>query len=365
MRTKRVVMCIAWTVCALSIVAASVPALAAASDVQRPATLSQRDAELLRIFSPDEIQAFRGQLVMFLQDINRLREMTGHPADKAESDLFSARLANLKDVDIARWLAAGANLAPARRALDSALASAAAAKVHARDRVREPATTPDFPMADYGTKCLEIQTNTDIVFIAKTAVNAAKLLWIPAKNLCDEVVVIAGEGGNGSSLCDVTDEALEMLKILYEEYYICDNGDSAAEADANYKRLAYLNEQIDTDYKAIVSNENANTAATIQAMTTLSQNSQTSLLRLMIEQNLSSGGPKVISFELPEVLGGNLESVRDLVTHLIASLQASGQNVGNAPFYLNRGNELFAEGQYKLAYAKYRWAYLVAAKSSL
>lgn len=365
MRTRCFVMCVVWTICALGFVAVSVPALAAGGDAPGPTTLSQRDADLLRAYSPAEIQAFRDQLGAIMADVTRLREMAGVALSKDEEARSKARLANMRDVDIARWLATGVDLAPVKRAVEDAIGTVKVVQIHARSRMAAPTTTPDFPMADYGVKCLEIQTNTDIVFAAKTALNVAKLVWIPLKNACEQVVVIAGEGGNGSSVCDVTDMALEAVDLIYNEYYICDNGDAAAEAEANYKRLAYLNEQIDTDYKATIANSNANTAATIQAMTTLSQNSQTSLLRLMIEQNLSSGGPKVISFELPEVLGGNLESVRDLVTHLIASLQASGQNVGNAPFYLNRGNELFAEGQYKLAYAKYRWAYLVASKSSL
>jgi hypothetical protein len=327
-------------------------------------TPSERDAELLRVFSPGEIQTFRDHLAAITADVSRLRDMTGLAMSKDDEARAKARLASLKDADIAHWLAAGVDLAPLKRALEDAIGTVAVVKIHAQDRRVAPATTPDFPMADYGVKCLEIQTNTDIVFAAKTALNVAKLIWIPLKNACEQVVVIAGEGGNGSSVCDVTDMALEAVDLVYNEYYICDNGDAAAEAEANYKRLAYINEQIDTDYKATIANDNANTAQTLATITTLSQQSQTSLLRLMIEQNLSSGGPKVISFELPEVLGGNLEAVRDLVTHLIASLLASHQNVGNAEFYLNRGNELLASGDYKLAYAKYRWAYQAAAKSS-
>jgi hypothetical protein len=338
-------------------------------------TPSERDAEMLRVFSPGEIQTFRDHLAAITADVSRLRDMAGLAMSKDEEARAKARLASLKDADIAHWLAAGVDLAPLNRALEDAIGTLAVVKIHAQDRRVAPATTPDFPMADYGVKCLEIQTNTDIVFAAKTALNVAKLIWIPLKNACEQVVVIAGEGGNGSSVCDITDMALEAVDLVYNEYYICDNGDAAAEAEANYKRLAYLNEQIDTDYKAtiandnantatIVSNSNANTAQTIATVTTLSQQSQDSLLRLMIEQNLSSGGPKVISFELPQVLGGNLEAVRDLVTHLIASLLASHQNVGNAEFYLNRGNELLASGDYKLAYNKYRWAYQAAAKSS-
>jgi|GEM_PF-5746159 len=204
----------------------------------------------------------------------------------------------------------------------------------------------DFPVADYGVKCLEIQTNSDVVFGFTLALNAAKLIWIPLKDACDEVVVVLGEGGNTSLLCTVTDEILQAADLLFNEYFICDNGDAAAEAAANYKRLAFLNEQIDADYQA-----------TATAISSASQQNQADYLKLMIEQNLASSEPPVGYFELPLTKGGVLETVQSIVTTLISTMQASGLGVGKASNLLSKGDAFLASGKYKMAYAKYRLAY--------
>lgn len=144
---------------------------------------------------------------------------------------------------------------------------------------------------------------------------------------------------------------------------------------ANYARLAYINEQIDTDYNAIVSNDNTNKAAIVAnddankaaivandnantaALLASIQQNQGNMLKMMIEQNLASTGPSVGSFELPLAKGGQLETVRDLVAALIAAIQSCGIGVGSAPAYLSQGNAYLAIGQYKMAYARYRAAY--------
>lgn len=266
------------------------------------------------------------------------------------------------------------------------MAKTATADLHAQGGAVSPATTANFPMAQYGSACNGYTSNSDVVFSYQTALNAAKLVWIPLKDACDEVLVVAGEGGNTSLACIIPDEVLQAAELILAQYTICDGDTQSAQVSANYARLAYLNEQIDSDFNATVSNDNANTAALMAAGTAntnaimandnankaaiivndntntaailaLMQANQGQLVSLSIQQNLASSGPAIGDYELPIASGGHLETARDIVANLIISLQSLGQGVGNAPGFLSQGNAYFSQGQYKQAYAKYRSAY--------
>jgi hypothetical protein len=249
-----------------------------------------------------------------------------------------------------------------------------------------PATTAGFPGAHYGSACSGYTSNSDVVFGYQTALNTAKLIWGAADRACNEVVVILGEGGNGSLVCIIADEILQAAELILDEYTICDGDTQGAQVTANYDRLAYINEQIDTDHNAamandnanknaIVANDNANAGAT-QAndnankaaivandnanqvvLVQLLANTAAQLLKTQIETNLASSGPPVGYYELPAAKGGQLEAVRDDVAALIQTFQSSGLGVGSAATYLSQGNSYLASHQYKLAYARYRTAY--------
>ena len=394
--------------CTLTFIVAPRPSLAAFGDPQAQAALAQRDAELLQTFSPGEIQKVRDQLGTITGDLLQIQTMIGHPADKAESARFKSRAANLKDVDIARWLAAGVDLAPLQRDIENAMAKTAVAEIRAQNGAVTPATTAGFPGTQYGSACSGYTSNSDVVFGYQTALNTAKLIWVAADRACNEVVVILGEGGNGSLVCIIADEILQAAELILDEYTICDGDTQGAQVAANYDRLAYINVQIDTDHNAAIANENANknaivandsanagatqandnanraaivandnaNAGAIQAndnanktaiignananqvvLVQILANTAAQLLKTQIETNLASSGPAVGYYELPAAKGGQLEAVRDDVAALIQALQSSGLGVGTAATYLSQGNTYLASGQYKMAYARYRSAY--------
>jgi hypothetical protein len=394
--------------CVVTFVMVPRPSMAAFGDPQAQAALAQRDAELLQTFSPGEIQKVRDQLDTITGDLLQIRTMIGHPAGKAESARFKSRAANLKDVDIARWLAAGVDLAPLQRDIENAMAKTAVAEIRSQDGAVTPATTAGFPGAQYGSACSGYTSNSDVVFGYQTALNTAKLVWVAADRACNEVVVVLGEGGNGSLVCIIADEILQAAELVLDEYTICDGDTQSAQVTANYDRLAYINGQIDTDYNAtiansntnasatqandnanrntivandnanagatqandnankntIVANDNANKAAIISndnanqvVLVQLLANTAAQLLKTQIETNLASSGPPVGYYELPAAKGGQLEAVRDDVAALIQTFQSSGMGVGSAATYLSQGNGYLASHQYKLAYARYRSAY--------
>lgn len=384
---------------------------AAFSDPQNGAPLSPRDQALLKTFSPEEIQAVRDQLSSITSDLLQIQTMIGLPANQPRASVISAQEANLRDVDIARWLAAGVDLGPLQRDVAAAKAKTSMAVLRNQKGAVSPATTAGFPVAQYGSACAGYTSNSDVVFGYETALNTAKLVWIPLKDACDEVLVALGEGGNTSLACIIPDEILQAAELILAQYTICDGDTQSAQVAANYDRLAYINEQIDGDYNATISNDNANknaivandnsnaaatqandnnnkntivandnaNAAAIQtnddnnknaiiandnsntaAIIALIQQNQGQIMKSFIETNLASSETPLGTFELPLSQGGQLETARDIAANLIASLHSAGLGVGNAVTYLSQGNNYLASGQYKLAYARFRAAYQAA-----
>ena len=364
---------------------------------QADAPLSPRDAALLRAFPPAEIQAVRDQLSAITADLAQIQTMIGLPADQSQAALINAQQAQLRDVDIARWLAAGVDLSALQRDVASAKAKTSMAVLRNQKGVMSPNTTAGFPVAQYGSACGGYTSNSDVVFGYQTALNTAKLVWIPLKDACDEVLVALGEGGNTSLACIIPDEILQAAELILAQYTICDGDTQGAQVAANYDRLAYLNEQIDTDYNATVSNDNSNknaivandnaNAAATQAndnsnknaivandnanknTIVANDNANTAAILLALQQalgkidnalmeaNLASSSPPVGIYELPLSSGGQLEPIRDLVTAMITKMVANGQYVGTASTYLSQGNTYLAAHQYKLAFNRYRAAY--------
>jgi hypothetical protein len=86
-------------------------------------------------------------------------------------------------------------------------------------------------------------------------------------------------------------------------------------------------------------------------------------LRLAIESNLArlETATPIAMFELPASQGGYIEVTRDIVTDVIAKMQAAGESVGRAPNILAEGNAFLAAQKYKHAYRMYGMAYRRAA----
>jgi hypothetical protein len=88
------------------------------------------------------------------------------------------------------------------------------------------------------------------------------------------------------------------------------------------------------------------------------------MLKLQIEENLLlQGQDRLSAFARPEVYGGNLELVRQIVDEAIAMTEAAGGNVGCASFDLGIGDDAFAVGDYSNAFDLYRKAYRAVVKA--
>ena len=378
------------------------------------------DAELLQYFSQEEIQSFRDQLFNIINNQIEIQSMLGHPVPEAEAARRREQPYMLRDEDIARWLMTGVDLGPLDEATGNSLVATEKAWRGSLESVLVK-TTPGFPVASYGSECSGYTSNSDVVFWYTLALNTAKLVWIPLSRGCDQVVVALGAGGNASLACIVADEVLQAAELILAQYTICDGDTESAKVAANYERLAYINEQIDSNYQSTIANDNSNKNAIIsndninatniiansnsnkntiiandnsnknaiiandnsnkdaiiandnsnKDAIIANDNSNTTMIlaalgetqRLVIRTQIEAclaAGLTVALYQLPESQGGYLEIVRDIVTEDIQRLQAVGQRIGNALHFLELGNEAYSQGSYKDAYKNYLHAYNAA-----
>ena len=360
------------------------PAMAASGTSQRGqvSTSFPPGSELLQMYTPDQIQQVRDQLKSIIDIQLQLRGLLGRPESASKAAVLKQAPDKIKDTDIARWLFAGADLAPLETAYDKAMATTQAA-ILARQARTESAPSPlsDFPTPQYCSDCNGFSSDGNVVFAYATALNAAQFVWIPLNRACEEDVL----GENTSLACIIADEILQTAQFIFDEYTLCDGDTQGSQVAASWAGLQYINGQIDQDYQAIIANSNTNRDQIIandntnRDMIIANDNANTALVRadilslrvltvrLAVEQAVAAGGSAqypLALLELPTANGGYLETVRDTVTQDIASLSAAGQNVGVASSNLNMGNNYYAMGRYKMAFYYFRLAYQNASASN-
>jgi hypothetical protein len=176
------------------------------------------------------------------------------------------------------------------------------------------------------------------------------------------------ERDGAGCLADTGDEATWECIVGKVGESSTDPGSIRDQVDGLDDGVAGLNldlDDLDTDVAAVsqtlaASVENSGTlSAEIEAFRDLA-------LQLRIESDLVRDGDQRIGlFQLPasvcsdsdpEVCG-LIEVTAAILTEAIVNRQAAGRDLGDAVFYLERGNNLYQEGSYKKAYTEYRNAY--------
>jgi hypothetical protein len=227
----------------------------------------------------------------------------------------------------------------------------------------------------------------DVIYFVAEGVRDA------AQDGCNEVLVVAGEGGNARAACLATDAIYVIAHAVDFGIHFCDDDLTGNVIDTNYARLAHIH----TDLENSVANDNANTASIIandnsnRALIITNNNTNTAniiandnsntttilnnananknelrdlILRTQIEADLAStdGSTFVALFMTPTANGGYLDLVQSIVTQTLANIQAAGGSIGNAQSFLSQANAAKAAGDFKGAYALYRKAYKMAQK---
>jgi hypothetical protein len=355
-----------------------------------------------------ELEQLRSDLLNFVQAYKEFASGVGmnKQAEAFELSAQQIRALPLKQLDVLR------NLMPDTARLNSATQKLRSqVQLQAKRRLSEvtyqvsgPLTnSPAFPGADYPS-CGSTRTSEAVIDASDVALFAAETVRDAASRACDEVVVILGEGGNGSLACLITDGVYLAAKIVNYGLHFCNDKIDQAELLASYARLDHLHTDLEASVAndnanktAIVNNDNANTTNIVandnanktsiinnaNANTTNiinNDNANTTnilvnananknelrdlVLRTQIESDLAStdSATFVALYVIPTAHGGYLDLVRTIVAETIANIQASGGNTGQAQSLLNQGDAARTAGDFKGAYTLYRKAYKAAAK---
>jgi hypothetical protein len=143
-----------------------------------------------------------------------------------------------------------------------------------------------FPDADYPS-CGSTRTDDAVVDASDTALFVAEGIRDAASRACDEVIVILGEGGNGSLACLITDGIYVAAKIINYGLHYCNDKIDSAEQQANFNRLGHLH----TDLENSIINDNTNTTTITGAVTTakntIVSNSDTNRNTIVVNDNLN------------------------------------------------------------------------------
>jgi len=119
--------------------------------------------------------------------------------------------------------------------------------------------TPGFPNApDILGDCDNIEHDSAFTFGALVAFQVLRTVLAAAEFACLEVVVILGEGGNGSAVCIPFAIAQDVAAIPYELADFCGGEEDSALAQGSYDRLEHIHSDLDAARTAIVNNDNAN-----------------------------------------------------------------------------------------------------------
>jgi len=218
-----------------------------------------------------------------------------------------------------------------------------------------------------------IVIDTDLSNLSDNAINQFTLFGnqLTAFNTDIDNHIATVAGNNTNQFPQIDNQLTAMSTSLTSQTNVIDtdiNSHTAAvDADLN-NHLAAVDADVKNNTTAIntsIDNHVAQVDSDVQGRDTqidMQINTfQTLELRMKIEHVMASG-LSVESFELPQALGGYLETVRAIVADTISKMLVAGQAVGTATKSMGLGDTALAAKLYKAAYQDYAVAYQTAVK---
>jgi tetratricopeptide (TPR) repeat protein len=357
-------------------------------------------------FSQKELEQFRADLINFVQAYRDLAASLGmeKQAETFEKAAEQFRQLPLNQLDALRnGLSDTSRLAVSAKRLHDQIElqrssnNLGAPSFRTKSANNFAIESAGFPVADYPTCNGGTRVSDSVMDAADDTFFAAETVRDVASRICDEVVVIAGEGGNGSLACEITDATYLAAKVINFALHQCNDKFDGAESEATYLRLGHIHSDLESSVAndnsnktAIINNDNSNKTAIIDNananLTTITTSISTAkteiinndnanknaiiandnanatmlrdlILRTQIEADLAStdGSAFVALYLTPGVKGGYLELVRSIVVQTISNI--GGANTGQANALLAKGDAYKTAGDYRAAYTNYRQAY--------
>jgi hypothetical protein len=128
------------------------------------------------------------------------------------------------------------------------------ASIQVRTALRRRASLPPPPLEAQSVdlpsrppiydKCSGISHDSDFTFWALVAQQAADAVLAGAGRICDETIVILGEGGNTSLVCLPFEIALQAAKVPFELADFCGGEEDSSYIEGSYSRLQHINNDL-------------------------------------------------------------------------------------------------------------------------
>jgi len=231
-------------------------------------------------YSQDDLEQMRSALLELAGALKDSAELVPAPFDPGQLEDATKQVSGLSYQQLA-VLRKGLNPTKMIERLTAARASIAEFKgtIKSQSTAKKgkkvaitAADDDDFPKLDPNFLCIPTDGNpqsrrllTGTIIALDVIFFAAELADRLAQDACNEVVVVAGEGGNTRAACGITDAIYLVALALHETIHYCNEALTDAIVDASYERLGDIHtdllESIANDNenkKAIVDNDNAN-----------------------------------------------------------------------------------------------------------
>ena len=256
-------------------------------------------------------------------------------------------------------------------------------------------------------------------FNLRTGLLIAELIKDIAGRLCDQSVFILGVGTDFSIACIVTDFAYHAVRVFDEFPALCDEIIDAAEIEGSYDRVGYIHDEIETHDGALASHGTSilslNTTHTTNMFNRIAL-AETNLQGILSTHDIAITAQlalhdtevqaaiaahdvdvkaqgathdtdikaiiegdtaffmqtsieralkrrmRLASLYLPEAMGGQAETARQIVVDTIAAVRATSQPINQARYALHQADLSWNYQQYKRSWSWLAKAYREATK---
>jgi len=222
------------------------------------------EATASTVITPEVAQSFRENFNLALDNLQVVFERTKSAKGRELVADARQRMLAVTDQDIARTFARGGvpdltRLVTAARKLAGPFDLPGASLIGDTSGMMTP-NSPGLPGAPgIIGDCNNIAHNSSFTFGALIAWEIARAVIVAAQYACEEVVVILGEGGNGSAVCIPLAILSDAAQIPFELASFCSGEEDTALAQGSYARLEHIHGDVDAARVEVVNTDNSNT----------------------------------------------------------------------------------------------------------
>ena len=242
-------------------------------------------------FSAEELEQMRSALLELLDSVQEFAAlMPREAASKAGMKDFGEKLSEEQSDEVKTRIQnmSGQELTTLRKTLNPAkMRTKIAASRSTLDEYKNSASKGASHTGNRGTlpginSYCGAPVSTEAIIAADVIFFVAEGVRDVAQNLCNQVAVVAGFGGNTRVACEITDAVYLAAKVVNQAIHFCDDDYNASVGEASFERLGHIHDDLEdvkandnTNYTNIIGNAATNTTT----VTTAISSAQTAVIK--------------------------------------------------------------------------------------